>query len=243
MKRNPIKFYVVEDEPSNRQGIIDLINNHEDTLVIGDASTVDDAFIGIFNTAPDALMLDVKLIGGDAFMLLRRLMNQRVRIPPTILITGHFDFELASQALNEFREHVVHILQKPFLENWEEKYVLILDKIRCSQPASKNHVFIIKSKSQTHRLKLEEVEYIEVGGNGSIIIHRDFGKPVKMYQTLNKFLLTAPKTIIRIHRKYAVNKDKVDYVDHEDRLIYLAGHQKGIDIGEVFYSDINNLIA
>ena len=57
--------------------------------------------------------------------------------------------------------------------------------------------------------------------------------------------MTALDTIVRVHRKYAVNKNKIDYINHEDRQIHLQGHRGkgGIDIGEVFYGEIEVLIA
>ncbi|MCB0686375.1 MAG: response regulator transcription factor [Saprospiraceae bacterium] len=243
-----IKFYVVEDEPENRRGMINLLNSGDHSLVVGDADTVNHAFLGIIKEKPDALMLDIKLLEGDAFILLEKLREIHYPIPPVIIVTGHLDFELAQQALNDFRDYVIHILQKPFLENWEEKYYLIIDKIRTYylKPSTEfwyqDQVFLFRSGHNTYRIRLKEIEYIEVGGNGTIIIHRDFGDPVKIYMTLNQFLHKSSQEVVRIHRKYAVNKNKIDHIDHEDRMIYLFGHQKGIDIGEVFYPDIIQII-
>lgn len=243
MTLEPIKFYVVEDEPSNRAGMIKLLTQGKETSVVGEADSVSDAFKGILQKKPTALMLDIKLYEGDAFMLLQRLRDHQFIIPPTVIVTGHLDFELAQEALNRFRDHVVYILQKPFLEGWNKKYEEICDAIRSYQ-VKENFVkagdttFMFRSGNQTFRIKLSEIEYIEVGGNGSIIIHTDFGKEVKVYKTLTQFLSVAPPEIVKVHRKYAVHKEKINYIDHEDRLIFLNGHQKGISIGEAFYQDI-----
>ena len=248
MNLNRIKFYVVEDEPVNRAGMVKLLNKNEDTCTVGQADCVNDAFKGILETNPTALMLDIKLIGGDAFTLLQRLKDQRYPIPPVVIVTGHLDFELAQEALNNYRDHVVYILQKPFLENWKDKYVEICDAIRSYylnphvSTSNSEKIFILRSKQYTYRVPASEVEYIEVGGNGTIIIHTDFGKKIKVYDSLSNFILSAPSVIVRIHRKYAVHKEKIEYVDHEDRMLYLNGHKTGLDIGDNFYSDIVNMI-
>jgi DNA-binding LytR/AlgR family response regulator len=251
MNLNPINFYVVEDEPQNREGLIQLINEGNHTQVTGAAGSVDAAFNGIIETHPDALLLDIKLIGGDAFQLLQRLIDAHFPIPPSVLITGHLEFSLAQEALNRFRDHIVYIIQKPFLENWEEKFQNICQAIKVyysrndlqNTIASNEPVLFLRSGKATHRISVNEIEYIEVGGKGSVIIYTDLGKKVKIYLTLHKFLDQVPPSIVRIHRKYAIHRDKVSHIDHEDRLLYLTGIKKGLDIGEVFYPKILEILA
>ena len=243
---NQFNFFVVEDEPANRQGMIQLLSQATGVQVVGEAESVDAAFDGILQTRPTALMLDIKLIGGDAFMLMQRLRDIQFPIPPTVIVTGYLEFELAQETLNRFRDHVVYIMQKPILEDWQEKFASIQDAIRTyhykkevrQQPSDRDRVFMLRAGPNTHRVKLSEIEYIEVGGGGTIIIHTDFGKEVRTYKALEQMLQEAGPDLVRIHRSIAVHRNKISHIDHEDRMVYLNGMREGLGIGDVYYGDV-----
>lgn len=243
-----IRFFVVEDEPEARRGMIQLLNGGDETEVIGEAESVTKALALIPDAKPDALMLDIKLIGGDAFLLLERLRQRGYELPPVVIATGHLDFELAQEATNRFHDHVVHILQKPVLEDWSVKYMRFCDAVRRKlkpkeKDTKKEDVLIITTRKATHQVRLGDIEYIESAGNNSIVIHTAFSKEIRKSEGLGKFLMDSPPTLIRIHRQHAVNKEKIEYIDHEDRLLFLMGVKKGLSIGDRYYLKLKKLLS
>ena len=190
--------------------------------------------------------LDIKLLGGDAFQLLQKLRDHHIRIPPTIIITGHLDFSLAQETLNRFRQEVVHILQKPFLDNWEEKYQRICEAVRAadlSPPSMKiKDVLFLRADNATHRIPIADINYIQVGGQGTCVFYLEDNREIRVYKTMIKMLEALPPQIVRVHRKFAVHRDKVSHINHEDRMLYLRGLPRGIDIGEIYYSNMLHLL-
>ena len=94
---------------------------------------------------------------------------------------------------------------------------------------------IVRAGNYTHFIRICEIEFIEVAGSRSILIHTDFNQKIRVYKTLTKFLLAENlEALVQVHRKYAVHKCKVSYIDHEDRRVYLQGSKSGIDIGEKY---------
>lgn len=56
-----MKVFVVEDSPAVRERLLELVGEVEDTEIVGEASTFDQAVAGITRTRPDVAILDIKL--------------------------------------------------------------------------------------------------------------------------------------------------------------------------------------
>lgn len=116
MNSKPIEVLVVEDEPMLLEELTKGLEEDPMIKVCGMAEDVDTAYELVVSARPDAIFLDIKLIGGNGFDLLHRLKTNNVKIPPVILNTGYEKFEYAKTAFNDFHDDVIHILQKPFLK-------------------------------------------------------------------------------------------------------------------------------
>ena len=56
-----MKVFVVEDSAAVRERLVELIQEVEDTQVVGEAETYERAVAGIADTRPDVAILDIKL--------------------------------------------------------------------------------------------------------------------------------------------------------------------------------------
>lgn len=242
-----LKFFIVEDEPlaqqKLREAIVALPNNH----VCGVAADVATAYEGILQHAPDAIFLDIKLKGGDAFDLLELLQKNKIDFPPVILMTAYTEFEFAQKALNDFRIKILRILRKPFMEDFEQKFTECRSAILAysqtyQQRHSFNQILTVKQGNITYRIYWKDVVYVEVGGSGSIILVTKEAGNIQIPQTLSHFMDSAPTSILRIHRNNAVNIDLISHIDHENRLVFLKGNNKGLSIGRTYYPAVMNLI-
>lgn len=56
-----MKVFVVEDSAAVRERLVEMIQEVEDTQVVGEAETYERAVAGIADTRPDVAILDIKL--------------------------------------------------------------------------------------------------------------------------------------------------------------------------------------
>jgi len=83
-----IAVFVVDDTPSMRDRLRELLDDIEDVEVVGDAGSVDDATAGILRTHPDCVLLDYQIQGGTGVDVLRAVRPQLPQIE-FIVLTNH----------------------------------------------------------------------------------------------------------------------------------------------------------
>lgn len=100
-----IRVVVVEDEPSSRAYLVDLLQEHPGVEVIGEATHGRDALRLVAELHPDGLFLDVEMPGLRGTELLPLLPEPR---PAVIFVTAY-----AEHALEAIQGGAVHYLLKP----------------------------------------------------------------------------------------------------------------------------------
>lgn len=156
--------------------------------------------------------MDIKLIGGDVFILLNKLRKSSIPIPKIVLVTSFPEFAIKS--LNEYRNCVVKYIMQPFLEDWESKFrdaidtlmITNIDTSTIQNSISKdNESILVKSESKLYNINFNNLNWVEVDGGGSIyLVLKDHH--IKVDMTLAKFLKKTPDNLmIQIRRDYAVN--------------------------------------
>lgn len=244
-----LQCFVVEDEQDIRQWLCDRLREFPDVELLGEAANVDEAFRSISQLNPDALFLDVKLAGGDAFSLLQRLQKNDVRIPPLVMTTGIIDH--AIPAINQFNDYIVRYLLKPFVDDWAIKLRDALDALQArkdrlnlpAQPAPappqvSDHIFI-RQGQQLVRVDWHRLQWVEVAGGGAVWLVLNGGEQLRLDMTLARILDLLPADFVQISRDCAVNLRSVNRIDREDRgvMVMMAdGREKFLGIGEAYYA-------
>ena len=251
-----IQFYILEDMPDFRQALEETVSESPGCSVCGSSDSVEGGYEGILLTKPDALLLDIKLFGGTAFHLLQRLKDNLIPIPPFIIITGHEDFELAQQAVNDWGQQMVKILKKPVWSYWTE----ILPEIRAAILARQNQansdeadgsvslndtkeVLFIRSNQMTHRFQISDILFLEVAGEGQTTIVMSDGRQVTVRKTLNVLMSLLPEYIRRINRFNAANIHKMQYINHEDDTLMLQGYSRPLSIGDPYMQELKAMFG
>jgi DNA-binding NarL/FixJ family response regulator len=62
----PVRIVIVDDHAIVRQGLRSLLEREQDLLVVGEASTVDEALAVIGRSRPSVVLLDLKLSSGES---------------------------------------------------------------------------------------------------------------------------------------------------------------------------------
>ena len=81
-------IFIVDDFPTMRERLRELVGDIDGVEVVGDAGTPDDAITGILRTHPDCVLLDYQLEGGTGVDVLRAVHPQSPEIA-FIVLTNH----------------------------------------------------------------------------------------------------------------------------------------------------------
>lgn len=228
MNLKKYKVCVIDDEPEIRKILKETLEDSLEFEVTGEADSVETGTTLILNKNPDAVFLDIKLRGGDAFQLMTYLRRNMELVPAIILNTGYNDFEYAQKALNEFRQEVIMILQKPFWKDWKNKETEIVDRIR--EYYHKDEVnfnqgrITIKSNHTTWVIQLADLIFIEVPfehkGRGKLMLQTTY-KSFLIYHSLNRIEMELPESFLRINRYTIINTQFLSHFDHSEQTIHL----------------------
>lgn len=93
-----IKVFLVDDHEIVRRGIAELIEREADLSVVGEAGTVRDAPGRVRATAPDVVVLDVKLPDGNGIDLCRTIRSENPELP-CLMLTAYDDDDATLSAV------------------------------------------------------------------------------------------------------------------------------------------------
>ena len=83
-----IGIFIVDDLPSMRDRLRELVGDIEGVEIVGDAGTTEDAITGILLTRPDCVLLDYQLLDGTGVDVLRAVHRKSPEIA-FIVLTNH----------------------------------------------------------------------------------------------------------------------------------------------------------
>ena len=82
--------FIVDDLPSMRERLRELVDALPDVSVVGDAGTPSEAIAGILATRPACVLLDYQLVGGTGVDVLRAVRPQMPGVV-FVVLTNHPD--------------------------------------------------------------------------------------------------------------------------------------------------------
>ena len=74
-----ISVFVVDDLPSMRERLRELLDDMVGVTIVGDAGSLEEATAGILRTHPDCVLLDYQIEGGTGVQLIRAVRRQSPR--------------------------------------------------------------------------------------------------------------------------------------------------------------------
>lgn len=114
------RIYIVEDHPTFRQGLVQILNAEKHLNVCGTAATVDQALPAIARIKPDLVLVDISLPGRSGLELIKeiRSLNRTVKL---LVISMHDEAIYATRVLRaggdgyimkqEDPEEIVHAIR------------------------------------------------------------------------------------------------------------------------------------
>ncbi len=216
-----IKTIIVEDSRLARNELKELVKQHPELEIIGEAENVDDAYNLITSLGPDLIFLDINMPGKDGFELLEMLDD----VPITVFTTAFDEY-----AIKSFEYNTLDYLLKPIST---KRFADAVDKVKAKMaapafpaptvhpepearheaPLTENSQIFIKDGEKCWLVKLSEVQLFEIVGNYTRVYFAD-NKPL-IYKSLNQVEERLPHHIFfRANRQQVINLQYIKSVDN-----------------------------
>ena len=200
-----VKCLLVDDEPL----AIKLIENHISKIdsleVVATCNNALKAYEVLNTQEIDLMFLDIKMPNITGIDFLKTIKNP----PKTIFTTAYRDYAIESYDLE-----VVDYLLKPitferFLKSIDRFLREINKTVISEKEVMKNEFILVKSGNKHHKIKIDEILFIE-SLKDYIKIHTVDDKQIVSKYKIGKIENElANKKFLRIHRSYIINTHKI----------------------------------
>ena len=85
MNSRPTQVYIVEDSPSIRARLHEMLERIEDVRIVGEADAAPQAVVDILALRPDSVLLDLKLKGSTGMQVLQAIHRQMPEVAFVVL--------------------------------------------------------------------------------------------------------------------------------------------------------------
>ncbi|MBU2997119.1 LytTR family transcriptional regulator DNA-binding domain-containing protein [Cellulophaga baltica] len=205
-----IKTVIVEDSRLARNEIKELLKQHSELELVGEAANVDEGFELINNTKPDLLLLDINMPEKDGFELLEMLDE----VPITVFTTAFDEYAIKSFEYNALDYLLKPINDKRFAQAIDKVKIKLdgaVDAVSDSQRLTESSQIFIKDGEKCWLVKIGDIALIEIVGNYSRVYFQD-QKPM-LYKSLNQVEEKLPiENFFRVNRQQMINMNHIKEV-------------------------------
>lgn len=224
-----LRVMLVDDEPLARRGLRQLLANHSDLEIVGEAATVTAASEILAEQKPQAVFLDVRMPGGSGFDLIQGTGED----PKVIFVTAH-----SEHAARAFEVQAVDYLLKPVRPERLAKAVERLKAVcegREEAPGyQQDEPICLRTPERTVVTPPGEIAAIQADGDFSRFFL--IGQPSLL---ICRSLLSWEKTLpsppfLRVSRSLLVNVRRVLSITEKSRdhgLLRLEGMHEEFELG------------
>ena len=212
-----MRALIVDDERLARKELINLLSQHENVEIVGEAINVEDAKEKINTLNPNVVFLDIQMPEKTGFDLLEELDH----VPHVIFTTAYDEY-----ALKAFQVNALDYLLKPIEQDRLTEALNRLQKTLADEPREEsqtgtsgnnklltlNDQVFVKDGDRCWFVKLSNVKLFESDGN-YIKVYFDNFKPMihKSLNALDERL--DEKSFFRASRKHIINLSWVDGIE------------------------------
>lgn len=204
-----IKAVIVEDSRLARNELKELIKNHPEIEIIGEAENVDSGFELIQETQPDLLFLDINMPEKDGFELLEMLD----KVPITIFTTAFDEYAIKSFEYNALDYLLKPINPKRFAQAIEKVGQNLTEKEeKNNKKLTLNNQIFIRDGDKCWLVKIADIYLFEVDGNYTKIFFQD--EKAVINKSLNQIEEKLPEDFFfRANRNQIINVEYIGKID------------------------------
>ncbi|GAB5553065.1 MAG: hypothetical protein Sapg2KO_26560 [Saprospiraceae bacterium] len=232
----PIKLLIVEDDPIIAADLERAMKKMA-YQVTGAVESGEEALAIIEQTIPDIILMDIQLEGDLDGVDTAHLISKKYPIP-IIFLTSNTDDRTFNRAKltqphgflsKPFRfTDIKHSIDLAFTAHKPSPEALQKKELESRTFALEDSIFV-KSKEHLVKIKLEEILYVEADSCYCSI--KTSTGSYMIVSTLKKFVNSVKsENLLRIHRSYLINMDKIDKIGDA----YVLIKEKMIPIGRSY---------
>jgi two-component system LytT family response regulator len=214
-----VKALIIDDEFQSRNLLSKLLSDlAPDVQLVGQASSVDEAFVSINDLQPNLIFLDVMLNEATGFDLLRKFDKINFEI---IFTTAHNEF-----ALKAFRFNAIDYLLKPIdPDELQAGITKAKEKLQSKQFASREHLenlyqsihnlngpgkkIAIPTSDGFMLQPIEDIIYCQAVGNYTQFYLTNKRKLLSAYTLKQYDDMLSEFNFFRAHKSFLINLDHV----------------------------------
>jgi two-component system, LytTR family, response regulator len=216
-----LRTFVADDEAPARRKIVRFLRAQSDIEIAGEARDGKEAVLGIAESNPDLVFLDVQMPGMDGFEVVEAL-TQQGNVPEIVFVTAH-----DQHALRAFEVNALGYLLKPFDE---ERFAGVLARARkhlsadgriksleamlssLRPRAAYQQRFFVRDGERAFFVPVDSVIWIEAARN-YLVLHSKKGNYV-LRATLDSIEKQLdPKYFVRLNRSALVRIDGIQELE------------------------------
>ena len=238
-----LRIILIDDEPPAREEVRRLLADQPGIEIVGEAGNVTAARRRLRKAADyDLVLLDVQLIGGSGFDLVR-----------DIAPTAHVVFFTAHEqhALRAFEVNAVDYLLKPVSADRLGEALRRVTDQASSRPVSRStrsplqpaDSVLVRCQDGSEFVALDDISLIEAQQNYTRLSLRS-GRELMMLRPLKDWESELPAEIFaRLHRSLLVNLQAIKHVKHDltgRPSLHLAGRDEPVRASRRQWAEIRN---
>jgi two-component system, LytTR family, response regulator len=219
---------IIDDEPKARETIVNILALSAESLtIVGEADSVESGYELIVNQKPDLVLLDIHLLDGTGFDLIRKFQKIPFRV---IFITAHEE-----HALTAFKFSALDYILKPInatellkavgkAGDMKQKDLLELKFSAFLSNLDKVRKIVVRTAESIHLLQVKNIIRCEADVNYTTLFLEN-GEKLLVSRTLKDFAeMLEPAGFFRTHQSHLVNLDHISRFDKSE-----GGHLVMID--------------
>ena len=234
---NTLRYLIVEDDELDRLSVEAEASKFPFFGKMGVCEHALQAMEFLSNHTPDVLFIDIEMPGMSGLELLRRLKGRPIL---TVFITSHPEFAVDGFELEAFDYLVKPLTAERFarcamrLRDFAE----LQHKAFAYEKAIESEAIVIKQGHDKCKIALGDILYLEAMKDYTRLVTKD--RPYLVLVTLTDLLAKLPQEkFVRIHRSYAINRDKVTVVKSNKILVGASE----IPVGKLYRNAIKGVLV
>ena len=215
------KTLVIDDEPLIRESIKQVLEQYPEIVIIGTCGSVSEGETLIKNCQPDLVFLDIHLVDGTGFDLLKKIENIDFKL---VFVTsydqyainaikfGAFDYILKPIDEDEFDETLQRLFKEDVVTG-----VVSQQRVQLANNnlAGKNRRITLRLQDHYQLIDFDDIKYCQSDAGYTTFFLKD-GKKTMVSKSLSEYekLLPADE-FLRTHQSYIVNISFVEKLTKE----------------------------
>jgi DNA-binding LytR/AlgR family response regulator len=227
-----INCLIVDDEPASREILEKYIQEYQVLTLVKACKNAFEASEVLCQADIQLLFLDINMPRLSGMKFYKSLSN-----PPFVIFTTAYP----EYAVEGFEVNAVDYLLKPFPF---DRFLKAVNKaIEVIQQPAYNHTIsrkfiLLKADKRINKVIIDEILYLEAVGDYVKVFYRN--THILVHSTFQDLINQLPTDqILRIHKSYAVSKDKFEAI--EGNMIIIGGKQ--LPIGQSYKENFLNVIS